>query len=211
MFATTALLLIGTACTATRETSLAIVQERPSGDDNSSIIHTGGYSGMAKGHPDTTVESTWPFIQCTVRDGDVFVHFSARLDEWPQSWPSTATCDVGDESLVISLRAAIVPTVSTNNEITLPEGVTVAMPYPIMFMERILHLPTSHSYLPGAVTGQMDGADWEGVDCVVGLEDTTSEGYLYLTVDSSATEGLGFCTVDLDDGSELDIPIRLFK
>jgi hypothetical protein len=116
---------LSTALGSSYQVELAVPSTHPSWEPASRPY--GGSRMIAEvDHPDVIVQSTHPSVSCEIKDKVVMVHFAANREDYPTSFPFSATCDYGGETLDISVvlmspetdDSLQPPVIDSNNTIT---------------------------------------------------------------------------------------------
>jgi hypothetical protein len=93
----------------TYQVDFAIVGTTPTGRSAQDVVGQEMiFEGVAQGHPDQSITSTWANIECLVDSGDLHVRFGAQVGNWPSSWPATATCSDQGYTLVLNGCGSVV-------------------------------------------------------------------------------------------------------
>lgn len=168
---------------------------------------------------DGTVNSSWPYITCSLENRHVMVDFKAKIGAWPTSWPSTVTCSHPDPTggapfnLTINLQNVIYP---YEHDWT-PSGTAVISLYehrngnkdPGFFTYR---LPAGNWAAPANyfLAKKTGGGNWAGVHCGVARV-SSNTAYLFIDINQLANAGTGHCRLWRHGQGWQNLPLKLLR
>jgi len=165
--------------------------------------------GIAEGLPSGPVQSSWaPYITCAINGGNLQVRFQARVDEWPDEFPESATCRVGDQDILLKLYETRTHVLS-EGDVNASKGFLVQAPWGTW-------LSASHPFggrralvSDGPSEAYTSYGPWDGVACEE--KGPRKNGSVALYVSDRATAGAGWCDVSAANGSTIAIPVVVMR
>jgi hypothetical protein len=196
--------------------NLRVPNAVPAGAPANALIttHT-SVLGVADGFADTDVSSTWPYVTCKVRNGDVVITFSTGISNFPTSIPASATCTRDGYSLTVNL--APTPWLPWGQDMTNPsQGMHYDLSIPTnrpdmaggkLHVLDIQPLPVGPAYVAGAWPGRLTPTlEWDHVECGVFFNDA-GRALLKVRITVEAEEDEGYCVLTSQSGVPHAIPI----
>lgn len=164
--------------------------------------------------PQVAVPSTWDPVTCEVDGDDVVVRFAPDPANWPASYPATATCSYGSDSLVVHLVPAHphVEAFFSGQDwvLDVQQGVEYTMGAESSAV-RLFELPGGPSYGTHKVQALLQpNVLWPGVYCLV-MERPGDTPILAVNFFDEAPEGEGMCPVPNDGPMPFYLPVKLIK
>lgn len=177
-----------------------------------------------------SINSSWNKVKIVARPalgvtGLVYIWAELRLDEtsWPGTWPSTFTAEyaAGGNTYKINfvVQDAPIPYRDAGTAINLATGVTLnlAPPYTgwtIASSSKWFKLPSGNYTQRQRIAKTTGGANWTGVLCGVDEattgQNTGSQDFLSVRVDSPTLTGTGYCPV-VKGSTTHNVPITITR
>ncbi|MFA6131673.1 MAG: hypothetical protein WC702_01200 [Patescibacteria group bacterium] len=152
-------------------------------------------------------DSSWRFIKCEAKDGDLYVHFTGKKTDWPTSWPQQVTCSGYGNTLVVH---PVSPSVYEPSmiEITGDDEIYFTMATGITKL-RTIKIPDGDYDVESCFAAHDDNDDlWSGVTCDPIASDDDNFVRVYITGDAAA--GTGTCVIPgFNNTPDLTITINL--
>ena len=148
---------------------------------------------------DGVVSSNWSPLTCKVRNGWARVAVTLYGNNWPSSFPSSATCVTTYGGVTYNLVVSIsTRTVDYDNGVVTnypSGGATFNLTAEDGLAGSLTNLPqVSGGYIQEANWALKGGSSWTGVKCRI-VQNSLGYWFLVTEVASTASEGTGYCRV----------------
>ncbi len=166
------------------------LRSRPPRDNVSNILENA---------PNGNVGSSWAPLTCVVYNGWLKVDVALYANNWPSSFPSTATCVTTYNGVTYHLTTYInTETWDYDNGVVsnYPSG---GMEFNLVYSDTVVgslnQLPkVAGDYIQETTTAIKAGAPWSGVKCTI-LPNASGTWFLMTEIMDTAAEGTGYCRV----------------